>query len=78
MNILFNHPPGIIVNLPGNTSKKINNLSADEKTFNKYKDLYNNALAKSGFKHKNSFQQEKDISTVTNNIKKKEKEDYMV
>ena len=29
--------------------KRINNLSADETTFNKSKDLYNNALAESGF-----------------------------
>ena len=36
INILFNHPPNIIKNLPGNISKRINTLSADEKTtFNK-------------------------------------------
>ena len=49
INILSNHPPNIIKNLPGNISKRINNLSADETTFNKSKDLYNNALAESGF-----------------------------
>ena len=33
-------------------SKGINNLSADETTFNKTKDLYNNTLTESGFEHK--------------------------
>ena len=52
INILSNHPPNIIKNLPGNISKRINNLSADETTFNTSKDLYNNALAENGFEHK--------------------------
>ena len=34
----------MIKNLPGNISKRVNNLSADETTFNKSKDLYDNAL----------------------------------
>ena len=38
INILSNHPPNIIKNLPGNISKRINNLSADETTFNKSKE----------------------------------------
>ena len=44
INILYNHPQIIIKNLPGNISKRINTLSADETRFNKFKDLYN-ALA---------------------------------
>ena len=44
------HSPNIIKNLPDNISKRINNLSADEITFNKSKDLHNNALAESEFK----------------------------
>ena len=55
INILSNHPPNIIKNLPGNISKRINNLSADETTFNTSKDLYNNALAETEFKHKIVF-----------------------
>ena len=58
INILSNHPPNIIKNLPGNISKRINNLSADETTFNKSKDLYNNALTESGFKHKITFRKQ--------------------
>ena len=38
INILSNHPPNIIKNLPDNISKRINTLSADERTFNKSKD----------------------------------------
>ena len=56
INILSNHPPNIIKNLPGNISKRINNLSQDKATFNKSKDLYNNALAESAFEHKIAFQ----------------------
>ena len=53
INILSNHPPNIIKNLPDNISKRIN-TSADETTFNKSKDLYNNALAESGLHIKDS------------------------
>ena len=35
INILSNHCPNIIKNLPRNISKRINTLSADETTFNK-------------------------------------------
>ena len=69
INILSNHPPIIIKNLPGNISKRIRNLSADEATFNKSKDLYNNTLVKSGFKHKITFQKEQNTSMVANNTK---------
>ena len=62
-------PPNIIKNLPGNISKGINTLSADEATFNKSKDLYNNALAKSGFKDMITFQKHQNTSTVTDNTK---------
>ena len=47
INILSNHPPNIIKYLPENISKRMNTLSADETTFNKFKDLYNNSLAES-------------------------------
>ena len=56
INILSSHPPNIIKNLPGNISKRINILSEDETTLNKSKDLYNNALAESGFTNKIAFQ----------------------
>ena len=66
INILSNHPPNIIDNLPGSISWRINNLSKDETTFNKSRpNLYNNALTESGFKQK--IQQ--NTATVTNNTK---------
>ena len=77
INLLSNHPPNIIKNLPENISKRINTLSADETTFNKSKDLYNNALAESGFKYKITFQKQQNTSTITNNTKKR-KRNYMV
>ena len=52
INIFSNHPPNIIKNLPGNISVRINTFSEDETTFNKSKNLYNNALTESGFKDK--------------------------
>ena len=73
INILFNHPPNKIKNLPENISKRINTLSADETTFNKSKNLYNNALAESGFKYKITFQKQENTSTITNNTKKRKR-----
>ena len=69
INILSSHPPNIIKNLPGNISKRINILSEDETTLNKSKDLYNNALAESGFTNKIAFQKQQNTSAVTNNTK---------
>ena len=59
----------MIKNLPSN-------MSADETTFKMSKDLCSNTLTESGFKHKITFQQQKDIFTVTNKTKLKKK-DYM-
>ena len=75
INILSNHPPNIIKNLPGNISKRINNLSADETTFNKSKekDLYNNTLDEDGFEHKIAFQKQQNTSTVANNTKNRKR-----
>ena len=67
INILSNHLPNIIKNLVGKISERINTLSVDETKFNKFKDLYNNALTESGFKHKIKFQKQQNTSTVTNN-----------
>ena len=50
------------------------NWSADEATFNKSKDLYKNALAESSFKHKITFQQQKDKFIVMNSTKNRQKE----
>ena len=68
----------MIKNLPGNISKRINIFSKDETTFNKSKDLYNNALTENGFKHMITFLKQQNKSTVTNNTKNRKKKDYMV
>ena len=73
INILSNHPPNIIKNLPGNISKRINNLSADETTINRPKDLYNNALTESGFEHKTTFQKQQNTFTLANNTKNRKR-----
>ena len=52
IDILSNRRLSIIINHQSNISKRINNLSADETAFNKSRDLYNNGLTKSRFKHK--------------------------
>ena len=58
-------------NLPGNISKRTNNLSTYKTTFNKSKDLYNNALAESGFEHKITFQKQQNTqSQITPKIEK--------
>ena len=64
IKILSNHPPNTIKNLPDDRSKRVNNLSVDETTFNKSKDSYNNALAESGIKRKITFQEYQNTSTV--------------
>ena len=74
INILSNHSPNIIKNLPENISKRINTLSPDETTFNKSKDLYNNALAESGFKYKITFQKTGKYLHNNKITPKKEKE----
>ena len=73
INIISNHPPNIIKNLPNNISERINTLSADETTFNKSKDLYNNAFGEKGFKHKITFQKQSNTSPVTNNTKSRKR-----
>ena len=69
INIFSKHPLNIIKNLSGNISKRINILSPDKTTFNKSKDLYNNALAKSGFKHNITFLKQQNTSTLANSTK---------
>ena len=73
INILSNHPPNIIKNLPGNISKRIKNLSADETTFNNSKGLFNNTMVQSGFEHKITFQKQQKTSTVANNTKNRKR-----
>ena len=53
--------------------KRIKNLSADETTFNKSKNLYNNALVESGFEYKIIFQKQQNTSTVATSTKNRKR-----
>ena len=61
------------VNFLDVVTKIKNGRSADETTFNKSKDSYNNALAKSGFEHKITFQKQQNISKVANNTENRKR-----
>ena len=50
-----NHPPSIIRQLPNMISKRVSDLSSSKELFDKYKEPYNKALEKSGFKQKINF-----------------------
>ena len=61
------------VNFLDVVTKIKNGRSADETTFNKSKDSYNNALVESGFEHKIAFQKQQNTSTVANNTKNRKR-----
>ena len=56
INVNSNHPPNIIKNLPESISRRINKLSSDKTVFDNSKELFNNALSRSGFDHKIKFE----------------------
>ena len=72
INVKSNHPPNIIKNLPESISGCINKLSSHKSVFDNSKDLYNNALASSGFKDKIKFYPDfnKNISRNKNRKRK--------
>ena len=72
INVKSNHPPNIIKNLPESISGCINKLSSHKSVFDNSKNLYNNALASSGFKDKIKFYPDfnKDISRNKNRKRK--------
>ena len=45
-----NLPPCIIIQLPTSIEKRISNLSSNETIFNESKEIYQNALEKSGYR----------------------------
>ena len=61
------------VNFLDVVTKIKNGRSADETTFNKSKDSYNNALVESGFEHKIAFQKQQNTSTVANRKKNRKR-----
>ena len=51
-----NHPPVILKRVPDMIEKRVSSISYDKKEFNKSKKFYENALKKSGFTGKMSYQ----------------------
>ena len=50
-----NHPPSILRNIPEAIYKKLSQISSDKESFDSAKDVYQEALDKSGYHHKLSF-----------------------
>ena len=71
INAHSNHPKNILKSIPENISSRINNLSSDENIFNSSKDLYNNALLKSGFKTKIVYKNKNQTGPNPRNRKRK-------
>ena len=60
-----NHPPVVIENLPKMIERRISDISCNKDAFDKVKDVYNDALKKSGHKHTLNYQ-EKSSAPATN------------
>ena len=52
ININSNHPRSIIKQIPKSVNIRINRISSDNKIFNENIRMYNEALEKSGYKHR--------------------------
>ena len=51
-----NHPPNVLKNIPLGINQRLSRISANEEVFNKAVPPYQQALEKSGFKHKLKFE----------------------
>ena len=51
-----NHPPAIIRNLPISINRRLSSISSNESVFNESVKLHQEALEKSGYKHKLKFE----------------------
>ena len=50
-----NHPPSILRNIPESINNRLSEISSDKESFDSAKDVYQEALDKSGYHHKLSF-----------------------
>lgn len=50
-----NHPPSILRNIPESINKRLSEISSDKESFDNAKKPYQEALNKSGYKHKLSY-----------------------
>ena len=66
VNILSNHPPKILKNIPIGINKRLANISANKEVFDNSIQIYSDELAKSGYEHKLSYED----FTTNNNIQK--------
>ena len=66
VNILSNHPPKILKNIPIGINKRLATISANKEVFDNSIQIYSDELAKSGYEHKLSYED----FTTNNNIQK--------
>ena len=57
---LSNHPPAVVKNIPVNVNKRLSNISSDEKMFQKAAPLFQEAIDKSGYNFKLTYQPKTD------------------
>ena len=69
INIESNHPPSIIKQLPLSIESRLSSLSSLEEIFNHSVILYQDALDKSGYKHKPKYKANIDTASNKNNEK---------
>ena len=55
INKMSNHPPGITKQLPQSISRRLSTLSSNEEVFNRSKQIYENAIKKSGYDEKLTY-----------------------
>ena len=67
INSCFNHTPTVIKQLPKSISKRLSDLSSNEKIFGKTKPAYRDALNKSGFQEKMSYTSAQNKSNKNGN-----------
>ena len=73
INSCSNHPPTVIKQLPKSISKRLSDLSSNEKIFEKTKPAYRDALNKSGFQEKMSYTSAQNKSNKNGNKQRKRK-----
>ena len=73
INSCSNHPPTVIKQLPKSISKRLSDLSSNEKCFEKTKPAYRDALNKSGFQEKLSYASAQNKNDKNGNTQGKRK-----
>ena len=70
VNAESNHPPTVLKGIPNGINSRLSRISANKDIFDAAAPPYQEALAKSGFNHKLTFQPPKDFSTKKKNRKR--------